>query len=158
MKEKDETELQNGTYQYNATDFKQFLRHAEEYEFEVIFRLCKVTLDPDVLAHINVMNPRILEEWNLAFVPPAPQGIEDAYRYIRSMATRCPTENTEEKEDPYANMVFWDVNLTERFSSDLSQHSLGRKFLYQVGLLNGKRPRTDYTVKTKRSVKRKRTK
>lgn len=158
LKEKDETELNNGTYQYNATDFKQFLRHAEEYEFEVIFRLCKVTLDPDVLAHINVMNPRILEEWNLAFVPPAPQGIEDAYRYIRSMATRCPTENTEEKEDPYANMVFWDVNLTERFSSDLSQHSLGRKFLYQVGLLNGKRPRTDYTVKTKRSVKRKRTK
>ena len=55
-------------------------------------------------------------------------------------------------------MVFWNVNLTEKFSSDLSQHPLGRKFLYQVGLLNGKRPRTDYTVKSKRSVKRKRTK
>lgn len=159
LKEKEDTVLESGMYKYDANDFKQYLRHAEEYEFEVIFRLCKVTLDPDVLAHINVMNPRVLEEWNLAFVPPPPQGIEDAYRYLKSAATKChlPTEE-EEKEDPYAKLTFWKVDLTERFSSDLSQHPLGRKFLYQVGLLNGKRPRTDYTVKQKRSVKRKRTK
>ena len=156
--EKQDSQL-NSTYKYSATDFKQFLRHAEEYEFEIIFRLCKVTLDPDVLAHINVMNPRVLEDWNLAFVPPPPQGIEDAYRYLRSAATKChKTPPEEENQDPYANMVFWNVDMTERFSSDLSQHPLGRKFLYQVGLLNGKRPRTDYTVNTKRSVKRKRTK
>lgn len=158
LKDKQDSQL-NAGYKYNADDFKQYMRHAEEYEFEVIFRLCKVTLDPDILAHINVMNPRILEDWNLAFVPPPPQGIEDAYRYIKSAATKCHLPSPdEEKEDPYAEMVFWNVNLTEKFSSDLSQHPLGRKFLYQVGLLNGKRPRTDYTVKSKRSVKRKRTK
>nr|AYA94794.1 MAG: L1 protein [Human papillomavirus] len=147
------------SYSYKNNDFKNYLRHAEEYEFELIFQLCKVSLDPDTLAHINVMNPRILEDWSLAFVPPAPQDIADAYRYLQSLATRCPTESsTEAKEDPYKGKTFWLVDLTERFSSDLSQHALGRKFLYQVGLLNGKRPRTDYTVKSKRTVKRKRTK
>lgn len=154
---KEEQEL-NTSYPYKASDFKQYHRHVEEYEIEVIFQLCKVDLTPDTLAHLNVMNPKILEEWNLAFVPPPPQGIEDAYRYILSAATRCPTENVEENTDPYKDMNFWMVDLRERFSSDLSQHPLGRKFLYQVGLLNGKRVRTDYTVNSKRSVKRKRTK
>ena len=151
------SEMNNG-YTYNNTNFKQFLRHAEEYEFEVIFELCKVSLEPDILAHINVMNPRILEQWSLAFVPPAPQEISDAYRYLKSLATKCPpTENEQASEDRYKGKNFWVVDFTERFSSDLSQHSLGRKFLYQTGLLNGKRPRTDFSVK-KRSVKRKRTK
>lgn len=149
----------NNAYQYKSTDFKQFSRHVEEYELEMIFQLCTVTLDPDILAHINVMNPRILDEWQLAFVPPAPQGIEDAYRYLKSAATRCHLETPEsEIQDPYADLTFWKVDLKEKFSSDLSQHTLGRKFLYQFGLLNGKRPRTDYTVTSKRSVKRKRTK
>lgn len=157
-KDKTDEEFTPAGYNYKSTDFKQYSRHAEEYEFEVIFRLCKVKLDPDNLAHINVMNPRVLEDWNLAFVPPAPQGLEDAYRYINSQATRCPTEQQEEKEDPYAKLTFWNVDLRERFSSDLSQHPLGRKFLYQVGLLNGKRPRTDYTTTTRKAIKRKRTK
>lgn len=158
LKEEDKT--LNNDYKYKATEFKQYLRHAEEYEFEVIFQLCKVTLNPDALAHINAMNPRILDEWHLAFVPPPQQGIEDAYRYIKSSATRCPTqEPAEESTDPYADLTFWNVDFTERFSSDLNQHALGRKFLYQVGLLNGKRPRSDYTVNySKKSVKRKRTK
>lgn len=155
---KEESTIQNN-YQYKNTDFKQYLRHAEEFEFEVIFQLCKVNLDPDTLAHLNVMNPRILEDWSLAFVPPAPQDIADAYRYLKSLATKCPPkDDTEKDDDPYKGMNFWLVDLSERFSSDLSQHALGRKFLYQMGLLNGKRARTDYTVKTKRTVKRKRTK
>lgn len=151
----------NNGYPYKNTDYKQFLRHAEEYEFEVIFQLCKVSLNPDILAHINVMNPRILEEWNLAFVPPAPQDIADAYRYLKSQATKCPPkENEENSEDPYAGKNFWLVDFTEKFSSDLSQHALGRKFLYQTGLINGnnKRVRSDYTSKAKHSVKRKRSK
>lgn len=154
-----EDNAMNNGYTYKNTDFKQFLRHTEEYEFEVIFELCKVSLEPDILAHINVMNPKILQDWSLAFVPPAPQDISDAYRYLKSLATKCPpAENEEESEDPYKDKNFWVVDFTERFSSDLSQHALGRKFLYQAGLLNGKRPRTDYTVKTRRSIKRKRTK
>lgn len=154
-----EANAMNNGYTYKNTDFKQFLRHTEEYEFEVIFELCKVSLEPDILAHINVMNPKILQDWSLAFVPPAPQDISDAYRYLKSLATKCPpAENEEESEDPYKDKNFWVVDFTERFSSDLSQHALGRKFLYQAGLLNGKRPRTDYTVKARRSIKRKRTK
>lgn len=146
---------------YKSSNYKQFLRHTEEFEFEFVFQLCKVKLDPDVLAHINVMNPRILKDWSLAFVPPAPQDIEDAYRYIKSLATKCPPDvPPEENDDPYKDMTFWNVDLREKFSSDLSQHALGRKFLYQVGLLNGrKRPRTEYTTKAvKHTVKRKRSK
>lgn len=150
----------NNDYQYMAGDFKQYSRHVEEYEIELIFQLCTVTLDPDVLAHIHVMNPRVLEEWQLGFVPPIPQGIEDAYRYLKSAATKCPPEQpTDDIQDPYADLNFWKVDLKEKFSSDLSQHTLGRKFLYQVGLLNGKkRMHSDYTVNTRRTVKRKRTK
>lgn len=156
----DASKTLDNQYKYNAADFNQYTRHSEEYELEFIFQLCTVKLEPDVLAHINVMNPDILDEWKLAFVPPPATGIEDAYRYIRSDATRChlpPAD--EENPDPYKNMSFWLVDLQERFSSDLSQHALGRKFLYQVGLLNGKRPRTTYSdLSTKKSVKRKRTK
>ena len=149
------------TYSYKAADFKNYLRHIEELEVEMILQLCKVTLDPDVLAHINVMNPQILDEWQLAFVPPPPQGIEDQYRHITSLATKCPDANPPaEISDPYKNYNFWRVDLTESLSSDLDQFSLGRKFLYQSGVLNGnKRLRTITSTETstnRKSIKRRR--
>lgn len=145
----------NNEYKYKASDFKQYLRHVEEVELEFIFQLCKVTLDADILAHINVMNPLILEEWQLAFVPPAPQSIEDQYRFITSLATKCPAPApASEKVDPYKDYTFWKIDLTERFTLELSQYPLGRRFLYQSGLLGTKRPRTELT--TSRRVKRKR--
>lgn len=147
-------------YKYKATDFKQYIRHVEEFEIEMVFQLCKITLDADILAHLQVMNPRILEEWQLAFIPPAPSGIGDAYRYIKSLATMCPpTDTPAEVTDPYKDYTFWDVDLTERFSSDLSQFALGRKFLFQTGLINGKRPRLTQSISSAaKSNKRKRTK
>lgn len=123
-------------YVYNAADFKQYLRHTEEFDFELIFQLCKVPLEPDILAHLNVMNPRILDNWQLSFVPPPPQSIEDTYRFITSLATRCPPGDDEmENKDPFKNYTFWSVDLTEKFSTELSQFPLGRKFLFQTGLL-----------------------
>ncbi|ADQ85959.1 L1 [human papillomavirus 131] len=147
-------------YKYKATDFKQYIRHVEEFEIEMVFQLCKITLDADILAHLQVMNPRILEEWQLAFIPPAPSDIGDAYRYIKSLATMCPpTDTPAEVTDPYKDYTFWDVDLTERFSSDLSQFALGRKFLFQTGLINGKRPRLTQSISSAaKSNKRKRTK
>lgn len=145
-------------YEYNPRQFRKYLRHTEELEVEIVMQLCKVSLDADILAHINAMNSNILDDWQLAFVPAPPQGLEDTYRYIRSMATMCPSDvpNTE-KEDPYAKYTFWDVDLTDKFTSDLDQTALGRKFLYQMGMLNGrKRHRTDYTSGTS-TVKRART-
>ncbi|ANG09004.1 L1 [Human papillomavirus type 194] len=146
-------------YKYKASDFNQFLRHVEEFEMEFIFQLCIVPLDADVLAHLNVMNPSILEEWQLSFVPPPPSGIEDAYRFITSTATRCPDQQPVEKVDPYAEFTFWTVDLTDRFSSELSQFSLGRRFIYQTGLItNGKRLRPISTSTTKRASKKRRIK
>lgn len=146
-------------YTYKASDFKTYLRHIEELEVEMVVQLCKVSLDPDVLAHINVMNPQILDEWQLAFVPPAPQGIEDQYRHITSLATKCPSaQQPAEHSDPYEKYNFWRVDLTESFSSELDQFSLGRKFLFQSGVLNGNkrlRSLTD-TTPAKKSVKRRR--
>ena len=144
-------------YMYNAAEFKQYLRHVEELEVEFIFQLCKVTLDADILAHINAMNPTILDDWQLAFVPPAPQSIEDQYRFLQSMATKCPTAKSgDEKVDPYKEYSFWNINLTEKFTTDLNQFPLGRRFLYQSGLLTSKRIRTERS--TPKRVKRKRTK
>lgn len=144
-------------YRYKASDFKQYMRHVEEVEIEFIFQLCKVSLDADILAHINVMNPNILEEWQLAFVPPAPQSIEDQYRFIQSMATRCPQPNADaENTDPYKEFTFWNIDITEKFSLELNQFPLGRRFLYQSGLLSRKRLRPEPTASKR--VKRKRTK
>ena len=161
---KNQPALNPSNYTYKAADFNQFLRHVEEFEFEFVVQLCKVPLTADVLAHLNVMNSKILDNWNLAFVPPAPTGIEDAYRYIQSMATRCPTENpTPEPTDPYKDLHFWDVDMTDRFSSELSQSYLGRRFMYQIGMLNGtKRLRTDITTsntgRSRKTAKRRKTK
>nr|AYA94774.1 MAG: L1 protein [Human papillomavirus] len=134
-------------YRYIPGNFKKFLRHSEEYEVEIVLRLCKVPLNPDILAHINAMDPNILDDWQLAFIPPPPQGLEDTYRYIKSLATMCPTDVPKPKNpDPYADYSFWDVDLTDKCTSELDQTALGRKFLYQMGLLNSrKRLRSDYT-------------
>lgn len=125
---------------YKSTDFNHYLRHVEEWELSCIMQLCIVDLKPETLAHLHNMDPRILETWNLGFIQP-PTNIEDQYRFIKSLATKCPgKEETAEKEDPYAKYKFWDVNLTERFSSNLEQYSLGRKFLFQIGKRGSKRP------------------
>lgn len=136
---KTEEAQEEGTF--NAEHYKHYLRHVEEYQLNFIFELCKVPLTPEVLAHLHAMDPSILDDWNLGFIAP-PVTTEDTYRFIHSLATRCPTENPpKEKEDPYKNYSFWNVDLTERFSNDLAQHSLGRKFLFQTNLRNtNKRP------------------
>lgn len=159
----------NEQYKYKQNDFKSYLRHAEEYEVEIILELCVVSLEPDTLAHINVMNPRILEDWNLAFIPPPPEGIVDAYRYIKSIANTCPNADTSKKpnepDDPYKDYVFWNVDLRERLTSDLSQTSLGKRFLYQSNLLGTSRIRRNFvntagtsaaTTTKRRAPKRKR--
>lgn len=142
-------------YTYKASDFKQYLRHTEEYNLEFIFQLCKVPLTADILAHLNVMNPTILENWQLAFVPPAPTNIESTYRYINSLATKCPTpESEKEDDDPYKGLNFWDLDLSDKFSSELTQVPLGRRFLYQMGMLNGKRTVRPETIKRKTKKRR----
>ncbi|ATQ38181.1 L1 [Gammapapillomavirus sp.] len=151
----------NVNYEYKAADFKQYLRHSEEYEVEFVFQLCKVALEPDVLAHIQVMDPTILQNWSLAFVPPPAQGIEDTYRFLDSLATRCPpAEPPEEPADPYKDYTFWRIDLTDKFSSELSQYSLGRRFLFQMGMLrtSTKRVRSiAATTNTKRAKRKRKT-
>ena len=138
---------------YTSQKFQEYLRHVEEYEMSLILQLCKIPLTAEVLAQINAMNSNILEEWQLGFVPAPDNPIHDTYRYIESAATRCPDKNPpKEREDPYKNLNFWNVDLTERLSLDLDQYSLGRKFLFQAGLqqstVNGTK-----TVSTRGSIK-----
>nr|AYA94244.1 MAG: L1 protein [Human papillomavirus] len=150
-------------YRYTKDDFKKYLRHVEELEVEIVMHLCKVPLEADVLAHINAMDPRILDEWELAFVPPPPQGLEDTYRYIKSLATMCPADvPPKTPEDRYKGKVFWEVDLRDKFTSELDQTPLGRKFLYQMGMITSRkrlRP-SDYsgTSYVKRPTKKRRTK
>ena len=153
-----------GDYKYKANDFRNYTRHCEEYEVELIVELCKVRLDPDILAHINVMNPSILENWQLSFVPPAPQGIEDTYRYLQSLATSCPSELVPvEKPDPYEGLTFWNINLEDKFSDELSQFPLGKRFLYQSGYSTLRKRKADnssatVTVRKHKTVKRRKVK
>lgn len=120
--------------------------------------LCKVPLEPDILAHINAMNSKILDDWDLNFVPPPPEGLQDSYRYIASKATRCPKDDEPEKVDPWDKYTFWKIDLKEKLSSELSQFSLGKRFLYQTGMMKNKRlrPSCSETLDCKRSCKRRR--
>lgn len=144
-------------YTYKAGDFKTYTRHVEEFDVEIIVELCKVPLDAEVLSHINVMNPQILEDWELSFVPPPPEGIQDTYRYLKSSATKCPPKPSEvTSDDPWAKYTFWNIDLREKLSSELSQFPLGKRFLYQNNMLRSrKRARVD-TTQTTKSTKRKR--
>ncbi|CAC80276.1 L1 protein [Omikronpapillomavirus 1] len=120
---------------YEADHFKIYTRHMEEYEFSFIFQLCKVPLTPEVLAQLNNMNSKIIEKWNVGFATAAPasSSLAEHYRYINSLATKCPPapEDTEEK-DPYEGESYWNIDLSEAFSSELDSFPLGRKFLYQA--------------------------
>nr|BBN79896.1 major capsid protein [Bos taurus papillomavirus 28] len=118
---------------YKASNFKHYLRHVEEWELSFIVQLCIVNLTPEALAHLHGMNSSIIDNWNLGFIQP-PNNIEDKYRFISSLATRCPKEkDTVQTEDPYKGKKFWEVDLSDRFSLNLEQYSLGRKFLFQIG-------------------------
>lgn len=158
-------------YQYKNSDFKYYLRHAEGYEVQLILQLMKVPLKADTLAHLQVMDPNILKGWQLGFVPPPPQGLEDEYRYVRSLATFCTQDGNVpkdiEEEDPYKNLYFWELDLSDKFSSELSQFQLGRRFMYQFNIVNGtsysqrstrphKRVRYDVTTNVRKTVKRRR--
>ena len=100
------------------------------------------------------MNPRILDDWELAYVPPPPEGIQDAYRYLQSEAIKCQQDTEQkEKKDPYDNYVFWTINLTEKLTAELSQTALGKRFLYQTGQFeNRKLQNCGQTIACKRCV------
>lgn len=149
-----------GAQEYDATNIREYLRHVEEYQLSFILQLCKVPLNAEVLTQINAMNSGILENWQLGFVPTPDNSVHDTYRYITSKATKCPDAVPEtEKEDPFGQYTFWNVDMTEKLSLDLDQYPLGRKFLFQAGLQTArtravKRP---LVRKSSKSVKRKRT-
>lgn len=126
---------------YKATNFKQYTRHVEEYELEFIFQLCKVRLTSEVLAQLHNMDPSVLDAWNLTVGPPSGGTLSDRYRFIESLATKCPDKVPDEKKDPYDGLLFWNVDLSEKLTADLDQFSLGRKFLFQHALgRSGGRP------------------
>nr|QJD33418.1 L1 [human papillomavirus 35] len=120
---------------YKNDNFKEYLRHGEEYDLQFIFQLCKITLTADVMTYIHSMNPSILEDWNFGLTPPPSGTLEDTYRYVTSQAVTCQKPSAPKpKDDPLKNYTFWEVDLKEKFSADLDQFPLGRKFLLQAGL------------------------
>nr|WJJ59299.1 MAG: L1 protein [Leptonychotes weddellii papillomavirus 13] len=120
---------------FDASKFKQYLRHCEEYELQFMFQVCKIVLDPENMAYLHTMNPDILDNWNLGIVPPLSNALEDSYRFPKNTATTCPAKlPIKEKVDPYDKFKFWDLDFSEKFSSDLDQYPLGRKFLLQSGV------------------------
>lgn len=142
---KDDTPPSQSTYKYNAKDFRNYLRHPEEFEVELILEMCKVPLEADIITHLNVMNPRILEDWDLAFIPPPPEGLQDSYRYIASLATKCPADvEPVEKKDPWEKYSFWQIDLSDKVTAELSQTPLGKRFLYQNGLINNRKIKNSF--------------
>lgn len=77
---------------YKPQNIKSYMRHVEEYQLAFILQLCKVKLTPTNLAFIHTMNPDIIDQWHLTVNTPPNQVIEDQYRYITSLATKCPDD------------------------------------------------------------------
>lgn len=116
------------------------------------------------MAYLHTMDPTILEQWNFGLTLPPSASLEDAYRFVRNAATSCQKDTPPQaKPDPLAKYKFWDVDLKERFSLDLDQFALGRKFLLQVGVQRKprpglKRPASSASSSSSSSAKRKRVK
>ncbi|AAF67129.1 major capsid protein L1 [Oryctolagus cuniculus papillomavirus 1] len=143
------------TWANNA--FKSYLRHVEEFELQFIVQLCKVRLSPENLAFLHKMQPSIIDNWQLSITAPATSNLEDQYRFIQSLATKCPpVEPPQEDTDPYKNYKFWDVDLSEKMSDQLDQFPLGRKFLNQSGLGQNRQVKTAAPTTSMRGLKRKR--
>ena len=136
---------------YDNAKFNEYIRHVQEFELAFIVQLCKVKLTPENLAFIHAMNPDVIDDWQLTVNQPPATGIEDSYRFLDSLATKCPDNVANpEQTDPYAIYNFWDVDMSERMSEQLDQFPLGRKFLYQSGI--GKRTSVVPRSSTKRSL------
>lgn len=119
---------------YTNEKFNEYVRHVQEFELAFIVQLCKIKLTPENLAFIHAMNPDIIEDWQLTVNQPPAAIIEDKYRFIDSLATKCPDSiPNKEQTDPYSELNFWKVDLSDRMSEQLDQYPLGRKFLYQSG-------------------------
>lgn len=119
---------------YTPTSFKEYARHVEEFDLQFIFQLCKITLTTEVMSYIHNMNTTILEDWNFGVTPPPTASLVDTYRFVQSAAVTCQKDTAPPvKQDPYDKLKFWTVDLKERFSADLDQFPLGRKFLLQLG-------------------------
>nr|WOB19161.1 L1 [Columba livia papillomavirus 1] len=124
---------------YKPKDFKEFVRHVEEYGIQAIVRLCRVRLETATLASLYRSHPYVLQGWGISEHPLPALGTEDAYRFQDSQATRCPLPRPAPDpavQDPWAKLRLWTVDVRDRLSSDLLRFSLGRKYL----ALPGSRP------------------
>lgn len=133
---------------FDAKNYKQYMRHCEEYELQFMFQVCKVVLNSENMAYLHTMNPDILDNWNLGISPPLSNALEDSYRFSKNLATTCPAKvPPKDKVDPYGEFNFWKLDFSEKFSSDLDQYPLGRKFLLQSGVRSLPLPRPRSGVK-----------
>ncbi|UJQ88224.1 L1 protein [Molossus molossus papillomavirus type 2] len=149
---------------YDATKLNEYLRHVEEFELSFIFQLCRVSLSAEILSYIHTMDSTIIDNWDLNIASPPNDSLHEIYRWIESQATKCPDQvKPPEDKDPWKDYRFWNVDLSERFSEQLDQYNLGRRFLFQAGLTTNQGARQVVarpvrTVRTVRAVKRKRAK
>uniref|UniRef100_A0AAU6S5C2 Major capsid protein L1 n=1 Tax=Pipistrellus kuhlii papillomavirus TaxID=3140005 RepID=A0AAU6S5C2_9PAPI len=144
--------------EWDPSKIKEYLRHVEEYQLSFIIQLCKVKLTPENLAFIHTMNPDIIENWHLAVNPPPGSSIEDHYRYLSSLATKCPDSvQPTERPDPYKDLRFWEVDLRERMTEQLDQTPLGRKFLFQTGIRPKGQGKSVVAPRLRKTAKRRKT-
>ncbi|AXQ00537.1 L1 protein [Okapia johnstoni papillomavirus 1] len=124
-----------GLTEYDSTQFNVFHRHTEEFKLAFILQLCSVELTPETVSHLQTFNPAVLQGWEIGLQPAPSTVLEDQYRYLDSPATKCATNVIPAKPvDPYDRLKFWEIDLKEKLSLDLSQFPLGRRFLVQQGL------------------------
>ncbi|AAB41773.1 major capsid protein [Ovine papillomavirus type 2] len=120
--------------EYETGKINVYHRHVEEYKLAFIFQLCSVQLTPETVSSLQGLMPSILENWEINVQPPTSSILEDTYRYIESPATKCADNVPASKPDPYEGLRFWKIDLKEKFSLDIDQFPLGRRFLAQQGL------------------------
>ncbi|AHV82120.1 L1 [Fulmarus glacialis papillomavirus 1] len=116
---------------YDETETYRFLRHTEQFTFQLIVRVCVVPLTAQTLTFLNTSAPYVLPQWGITNEPPVQSSPEDIYRYITSKATRCPPaeEVVPAEVDPFSKVKTWDILLEGHMSLDLHLTSLGRRYL-----------------------------
>lgn len=162
---------------FDEGNFTYFLRHTEEFELHLGFRLCKVPLTSPVLFHLFQQNDRILKKWGFKVgmplhpLPghPAPS-LKDSYRYItdptpsvpESMAILCPERQKQidgepEDQDPYFGHEFWDLDFTDTFKFEYSGSTFARQFFLGLPVSSTAPKRKNIQPPKKTSSKKKKT-
>nr|QXT57782.1 L1 [Archaeolacerta bedriagae papillomavirus 1]DAZ91119.1 TPA_asm: L1 [Archaeolacerta bedriagae papillomavirus] len=133
---------------YDETKYTNFMRHVEEYDVHLGLELCRVSVTPPVLYHLQVTEPYVLARWGYTTTPGTPKPgtvppSDVTYRYlnkqpgfVKTSAVGCgegtsaqAPPSDDPPRDPFSGGHWWDVDMENKLKYDTYDTPFGRAFI-----------------------------